>query len=91
MQIGQEMQITRDPPRGTCILLALESFRGNARNNQPLHYLQQSQSAWPLTILLMKRFDLEDCQFHEWLLCGLSLLPFHIQGLFWSADQHHLK
>ena len=39
MRIGQEMQTTNDPPWDTYFLLALESFRGNARNNQSLHCL----------------------------------------------------
>ena len=34
MRIGREMQMTGDQPWGMCLLLALESFCGNARNNQ---------------------------------------------------------
>ena len=36
---AREMQTTGDPLWGMYILLALESFCGNARNNQPLHCL----------------------------------------------------
>ena len=31
LRIGQEMQTTNDPPRGTCLLLVLELFYANAR------------------------------------------------------------
>ena len=37
-------------------LLALESFRGNARNNQPLHRLRQKQNTRRLAVVLRKRF-----------------------------------
>ena len=58
MQIGQGIQRTGDPPRGPCLLLALESFRRNARNNQPLHFLRWRRSIWLLSIILRKRFGL---------------------------------
>ena len=58
MRIGQKMQKIGDPPRGTCLLLALESFCGNTKNNQPLHYLRQRRSTWSLAIARRKRFDL---------------------------------
>ena len=50
--------MTGDPPRGTCFLLVLESFRGNARNNQPLYCLQQRWSTWTLAIAYRKQFGL---------------------------------
>ena len=31
MQITWEMQMTGDPPQGTCLLLAMELFHGNAK------------------------------------------------------------
>ena len=46
------MQTTGDPPWGTCVLLALELFRGNERNNQPLHCLRRRRSTWLLAIVL---------------------------------------
>ena len=49
--------MTSDLPWDMCFLLALESFCGNARNNQPLHSLQQRRSTWPLAIAGRKRFD----------------------------------
>ena len=58
MRIGREMLTTGDSLQGTYILLALEAFHGNARNNQPLYYLQQRQSTWPLAIARKKRFGL---------------------------------
>ena len=39
MRIGHEMQTIRDSPRCADFLLELESFYGNARNNQPLYCL----------------------------------------------------
>ena len=56
MRIGREMQTTDDPTQGMYFLLALESFRGNARNNQPLHCLRWRWSTWPLAIVLRKWF-----------------------------------
>ena len=46
IQSGREMQTTNNPPWGTCYLLALDSFRENAKNDQPLHYLQWRQNIW---------------------------------------------
>ena len=60
MHIGREMQTPGDPPWVCVFLLVLDSFRGNARNNQPLHCLQQRQSTWLLVIVLRKRFGLDN-------------------------------
>jgi hypothetical protein len=40
IRIGWNMQTIGDPLWGTYFLLTLKSFHGNARNNQPLHYIQ---------------------------------------------------
>ena len=40
--------------------LALALFFGNAKNNQPLHYVRQRQSTWLLLVVLSKRFGLDN-------------------------------
>ena len=44
----------------TCFLLALESFCGNVRNNQPLHCMRQRRGTWSLAIARRKRFGLNN-------------------------------
>ena len=57
-ELGEAMQTAGDPQHGMCFLLALESFYGNARNNQPLHCLRWRWSTWLLAIARRKWFGL---------------------------------